>query len=202
MWWQFITMPVGGGVIGWFTNHLAVRMLFRPREARRVLGVTFQGLIPRRRSELAAHVADAVESEFLSHEDIEAILRDPGYQEAFGKLIELAIHEALLEKFSACPRVLRAVIGEGLVDRVAAGATQEVTQRLPHLIEGAISELEKRLDIRELITAKINAFDLDRLEAIVLRIASTELRFIEVLGGVVGAVVGVAMAALQCLLGG
>ena len=202
MWWQFITMPVGGGVIGWFTNHLAVRMLFRPREARRVLGVTFQGLIPRRRAELAAHVADAVESEFLSHEDIESVLRDPGYQEAFGQRIEKAIHEALLEKFAAWPRVLRAVIGQGLVDRVAAGATQEVTQRLPHLIEGAIAEMEERLDIRELIAAKINAFDLDRLEEIVLRIASTELRFIEVLGGVVGAVVGVAMAGLQCLLGG
>ena len=40
MWWKLVAMPLVGGAIGWVTNFLAIRMLFRPRLPRRVLGLT------------------------------------------------------------------------------------------------------------------------------------------------------------------
>lgn len=200
MWWQLIAMPALGGLIGWFTNHLAIRMLFRPRRPRRVLGVTVQGLVPRRRGELAERVAQTIEREFISHEDIKAILQDPSYQDALGARLAEGLREYLAGKVTNGPRLLKAVVTEALLDRLAAAAAQGVMRRLPGLIEGALGEFERRFDIQEVVRSKIEAFELDRLEATVLELARTELRFIEVLGGVIGALVGLLFGALELLV--
>ena len=87
-----------------------------------------------------------------------------------------------------------------MLDRMAAAAAQGVMKRLPGLIEGALGEFERRFDIRDVVRAKIEAFELDRLEATVMELARTELRFIEILGGVIGALVGLLFGALELLV--
>lgn len=200
MWWQFVTMPVGGALIGWLTNRLAIRMLFRPRRPWRFLGLTVQGLLPRRRVELADRVAEAIEREFLSLDDIRATLRDPEYRKALGERVEGWLRELFSEKLANGPRLLRAVVGDGLVDRLAAGAAQEVIRHLPSLIEGALGEFERRFDVRQVVRSNIEAFDLGRLEDIVLQLARRELRFIEVLGGVIGFAIGLLLIVAEHLL--
>ncbi len=200
MWWQFVTMPVGGALIGWLTNRLAIRMLFRPRRPWRFLGLTVQGLLPRRRVELADRVAEAIEREFLSLDDIRATLRDPEYRKALGERVEGWLRELFSEKLANGPRLLRAVVGDGLVDRLAAGAAQEVIRHLPGLIEGALGEFERRFDVRQVVRSNIEAFDLGRLEDIVLQLARRELRFIEVLGGVIGFTIGLLLVVVEHLL--
>lgn len=200
MWWQFVTMPVGGALIGWLTNRLAIRMLFRPRRPWRFLGLTVQGLLPRRRVELADRVAEAIEREFLSLDDIRATLRDPEYRKALGERVEGWLRELFSEKLANGPRLLRAVVGDGLVDRLAAGAAQEVIRHLPSLIEGALGEFERRFDVRQVVRSNIEAFDLGRLEDIVLQLARRELRFIEVLGGVIGFTIGLLLVVVEHLL--
>ncbi|NQT52957.1 DUF445 family protein [bacterium] len=197
MWWQFLTMPLGGALIGWLTNRLAIRMLFRPRKPRRILGLTVQGVLPRRRAELAHRVAEAIEQEFLSLEDIRTAIQDPAYSAALGQRVETWMRDFFREKLANGPRLLKAVVGEGLVDRLATGAAEQVNDRLPGLIEGAVLEFEKRFDVCQVVRSKIENFEFDRLEAIVLRLASRELRFIEVLGGVIGLLVGLLMALLE-----
>jgi uncharacterized membrane protein YheB (UPF0754 family) len=201
MWLPWITMPVVGGAIGWFTNRLAIRMLFRPRRPLRLFGFTIQGLIPRRRGQLAARVAEAVEREFISHDDIKAVVQDPAYQTALGERLKERLREYLREKLWNGPRLLQAVVSEGLVERVAAAATHEVMKRLPDFVEGAVGEFEQRFDIQAVVQAKVEASELDRLEGMVLELARTELRFIEVLGGVIGCVVGLGFALAESLLG-
>lgn len=200
MWWQFVTIPVGGALIGWLTNRLAIRMLFRPRRPWRFLGLTVQGLLPRRRVELADRVAEAIEREFLSLDDIRATLRDPEYRKALGERVEGWLRELFSEKLANGPRLLRAVVGDGLVDRLAAGAAQEVIRHLPSLIEGALGEFERRFDVRQVVRSNIEAFDLGRLEDIVLQLARRELRFIEVLGGVIGFAIGLLLIVVEHLL--
>lgn len=55
------SLPFVAALIGWFTNFVAVKMLFRPRKAVRILGIRFQGLVPRRQKELAEKIAETVE---------------------------------------------------------------------------------------------------------------------------------------------
>jgi uncharacterized membrane protein YheB (UPF0754 family) len=52
--WKLISIPVIGFIIGYFTNYLAIKMLFYPRKP--ILG--FQGVLPKRRNELAKNIAE------------------------------------------------------------------------------------------------------------------------------------------------
>src|SRR3989338_4570246 len=49
--------PIAGAIIGWFTNYVAIKMLFRPYRPVNLLGYKLQGLIPKRRKEIAAGIA-------------------------------------------------------------------------------------------------------------------------------------------------
>ena len=68
---ELLIMTVVGALIGWFTNYLAVKMLFRPIRPRRVplIKIELQGLIPRRREEIAVTIGATVEKELISVKD-------------------------------------------------------------------------------------------------------------------------------------
>jgi len=61
--------------------------------------------------------------------------------------------------------------------------------------------LEKGLDVQALVTDKVAAFPLDKLEALILQVAAKELRAIEILGGVLGILIGIGQVALLYFLG-
>ena len=72
--------PVLGAIIGYITNWIAIRMLFRPRTAKRILGIRVPftpGIIPKSRDELARNVGKAVARELLSSDAIRAQLDSP-----------------------------------------------------------------------------------------------------------------------------
>ncbi len=73
----YITGPLIGGIIGYFTNYIAVKMLFYPRKEVRLFGRVLPftpGAIPKGRSRLASAVGHAVSDSLLTKSDIEAML--------------------------------------------------------------------------------------------------------------------------------
>lgn len=52
--WKIILIPVMGFVIGYFTNYIAVKMLFHPR--RKIFGI--QGVLPKRKKQLAKNIGE------------------------------------------------------------------------------------------------------------------------------------------------
>jgi len=63
-------LPIVAALIGWITNFLAVKMLFHPREARKILFFTFHGVFPKRQKALADKLGDIVSAELISITDI------------------------------------------------------------------------------------------------------------------------------------
>ncbi|MEL6714072.1 MAG: DUF445 family protein, partial [Planctomycetota bacterium] len=56
----WLLLPLVGALIGYGTNRLAVRMIFRPIEPVRILGFRVQGLIGRRQAEIARSIGGVV----------------------------------------------------------------------------------------------------------------------------------------------
>ena len=106
---------VWGGVIGYLTNALAIRMLFRPLTRKYLLGIPVPltpGIIPRRRGELARSIGRMVARDLLSAET----LRDRLESEAFGRALEAqfrSVREAIARKPLA--DLAAAVSGAGTV---------------------------------------------------------------------------------------
>ena len=56
-------MIIIGALIGWITNYFAIKMLFRPLKEINILGFKVQGLIPKRKMEMAESIADTIQEE-------------------------------------------------------------------------------------------------------------------------------------------
>ena len=96
--WQIISIPLIAALIGWVTNYLAVKMIFRPRIPVRVFGITFQGLIPKRQMQIAASIGETVASDLLSHDDIKDVLGKLDLAEQVQHLIDRQL-ESFIAKF-------------------------------------------------------------------------------------------------------
>lgn len=88
--------PIVGGIIGWFTNWLAIKMLFRPLRERRLFGVRIPftpGILPRGRARLASSIGDTVATELFTPEVLRARIASPDVRRA----VERGLSELLLE---------------------------------------------------------------------------------------------------------
>ncbi len=77
MIWKILAAPMTGAIIGYCTNWLAVKMLFRPREEKYIFGfkVPFTpGVIPKGKKRLAAAVSKVVNEQLLTKEAVEGRL--------------------------------------------------------------------------------------------------------------------------------
>jgi uncharacterized membrane protein YheB (UPF0754 family) len=69
----YLLPPLLGAFIGYVTNYIAIRMLFRPLRPWRLLGVRVPltpGIIPSKRHELAARMGEMVGSHLLTSDDV------------------------------------------------------------------------------------------------------------------------------------
>ncbi|MBK9383711.1 MAG: DUF445 family protein [Planctomycetes bacterium] len=185
------TFPLVGALIGYVTNWLAVRMIFRPRRPIGISFLSFQGVLPRRKDAFARSIASAVGSHLFTSEDLSKLVRDPEVHRALEAGIERRMGtfvDGIKQKVPMAGMFL-----QGSMLELAREKILEMSEGLLGEIAG---HLETSADLQGSIERKIQGFDLDRLEAIVLEVAKREMRFIEVAGGVLGGLVGAAQMLL------
>ena len=76
--WNYFVPPVAGLIIGYFTNDLAIKMLFRPYRPYRVLGRQLPftpGLIPQNQPRLAKQVSKTIMGSLLTPEELRNLAR-------------------------------------------------------------------------------------------------------------------------------
>lgn len=186
---RLIAVPIIAAATGYLTNYIAVRMLFRPQAERRWLGFRIQGLVPKRRPQIARKIGETVEQHLISHDDIKAALDHPDVNERIRKIVDARL-DGLEEKLQGLHPMAGMFLKGEIMIKARAIIADEVTRAVPPITESIVDHLEEKLDFKQLVTEKIEGFDLGRFEEIVLTIASRELRAIEILGGVLGFAIG------------
>ena len=80
----WILPPLLGALIGYVTNRIAIKMLFRPLNPKRLFGVRIPltpGVIPRNRYDLARTIGRMVSEQLLSPEALKEQLDNPEFRE-------------------------------------------------------------------------------------------------------------------------
>jgi len=97
---QYGAPPLLGAFIGYLTNKVAIKMLFRPLTAKYLFGVRIPmtpGVIPSKRGDLAVNIGEMVGSHLLTSQEISKALEKPSFQKTLYELIE-SRGETLLQK--------------------------------------------------------------------------------------------------------
>ena len=184
-----ILTPFITAAIGWFTNWVAIQMLFRPRKPMRIFFWRWQGLIPRRQKQLAAEAAEIIEREIMQQHMIVNEIR----KIELGPYLEEAAHKVVWERIGpqlkAIP-LLGGFINESTLSKFEVIAAASMKEEAGPLMEKVATQFEATVNLKQLIEDNIAAFDLERLEAIVNEVAQREFRTIERLGAVLGFLIG------------
>ena len=197
---QFILIPVISAFIGWFTNWIAIKMLFHPKEPKRVLGVTFHGIFPKRQRKFAEKLGKMISEEFLSFEDIQEKITNPQNLKKLMPTVEGHVDNFLRNKLSDEMPFLSLFIGERTIRSLKNIFMQELETLFPQLMKNYAGHLEQELDLEKIVTEKVSAFSSDKLENILYQIMSKEFRFVELLGGVIGFIIGIIQVLISYFL--
>lgn len=197
---EWVVLPAAGSLIGWVTNHLAIRMLFRPKAPVTLFRrFRLQGVLPRRQAEFARAVAETVERELLPVHEVFERIDLAKYQgeavDAVLRVVDRRLEESLPELIPFRLRRLVADYIRSIVSKEAALVVAELSDRVKE-------RLAEDVRFGELVHEKVSRLDTDQLEGIVVRVAGAELRAIEVLGAVLGLFIGVIQAAFLSVSGG
>ena len=123
--WLYVSPPVVGGIIGYFTNDIAIKMLFRPYRAIYVGGRQLPftpGLIPRNQERLAKRVSDTIMGSLLTPGELQnlarRLLQPERVQGGILWLLQLALDQIRADQNQKASKilagVLRDLLGESL----------------------------------------------------------------------------------------
>ncbi len=192
---KLLFLALVGALIGWLTNVIAIKLLFRPINPIGIKGTPFtiQGLIPKRKGEIAKSIGDVISEELVSMEVIvDQIIEDMDKKQIVEIIKEKIIIVANEKMPSLIPSMFKGMIIQNIESMIDENGEQIVTELGEKLSHKAI----EAIDISKMVEDQINAFDFVKIEQMTLKIASTELKHIEVLGGVLGFIIGLLQGVL------
>ncbi|WP_217603545.1 DUF445 domain-containing protein [Chitinophaga sp. GbtcB8] len=183
-------IPFISAFIGWFTNWIAIKMLFHPRQPMKLGFMTLQGIFPKRQRQFAEKLGKLVADELLSFEDIREKLTDPQKIKNIIPLVEDHLEHFLRVKLPEAMPVLSMFIGDSTIKQIKDVLVKELDTLFPMMIAQYLDNVKDELDLERIVTDKVAAFSSDKLEQILQGIMSREFRFVEIIGGVLGFLIG------------
>ena len=190
------TLPIIAALTGWITNYIAIKMLFHPREKKKILFVEVQGIFPKRQKSLAEKLGKIVANELFSFEDVKGALKDPKNLEGVHQVIDEKLDDFLETRMVESMPMLYVFMSDEMRVKIKETLQAELQLMLPDLIDRFAGRIEEQIDVEKTVYEKVVNFSSDKLEGILYSIMSKEFKFIEILGGVLGFIIGLIQVAL------
>ncbi|MDK0886828.1 DUF445 family protein [Clostridium perfringens] len=126
-----------GAVIGYITNWLAIKMLFRPREAKYIFGMKLPftpGLIPKEKSRIANKVGETVGTHLLNSDSLSKALKDDKIKAKFNEVAKEKINQ-VINSNSTLEDSLKNTLGENyyalkgnMIDNIAKTILESIQE--------------------------------------------------------------------------
>ena len=187
---KLVIMVIISAAIGWITNWVAIKMLFRPHNEINLGLFKIQGLIPKRRAEIGIGIADVIQNELISIKDVIANIDREEFSKRLNDLIDDVLEKKLKTKVKEKFPVMQMFFSDKMAKDVSNTIKDIVMENQEKIFEIFSNYAEENIDFSTIITDKISNFSLDKLEEIINGLAKKELKHIEVIGAILGAFIG------------
>ena len=197
---QLLIMIFISATIGWITNWVAIKMLFRPHKEINFGLFKIQGLIPKRRAEIGNGIANIIQNELISVKDVISNID----REEFSKRLDSSIDKVLEKNLKAKVKEKFPVLQMFFTDRMAKDVSNTIKdiimENQEKIFEIFSNYAEENINFEVIISDKISNFSLDKLEEIITLLAKKELKHIEVIGAILGGLIGVAQYLITLII--
>jgi uncharacterized membrane protein YheB (UPF0754 family) len=194
--WILCSLPIIAALIGYVTNYLAVKMLFHPREKVKILFLEIQGIFPKRQEVLGERLGEVVARELVSIEDITAKIKEVSQSDAMTEAMDEHLEHLIRKKLPEMFPMMAMFLNDEMVEKIKGAFASELLQMTDQFTDKMSEDLKESLHIQSMVKDKVVQFSSEKLEAILFEIMKKEFQFIEILGGVLGFVIGSVQAGI------
>ena len=127
----YFVAPLLGGLIGYITNDIAIRMLFRPHKAKYLFGIHIPftpGIIPKEKGRIAEAIGGVISENLMNNEVLEKYLLS---DEMIGK-VRSAVEEFIStqqQNQESVARFLGHYLSKDEIDSIAQNINQSITKQ-------------------------------------------------------------------------
>ena len=187
---QLLVMILISGAIGWITNWVAIKMLFRPHREINFGLFKIQGLIPKRKAEIGSGIANIIQNELISVKDVISNIDREEFSKRLNKLIDEVLNKNLKKKVKEKFPFLQVFFTDKVAKDIGNAIKSIIIENQEKIFEIFSNYAEENIDFEIIISDKISNFSLDKLEEIITFLAKKELKHIEVIGAILGMLIG------------
>jgi len=184
------TLPLIGALIGWLTNYIAIKMLFHPKNEIKIFFFSLQGIFPKRQQALAEKLGQVVSTELVSAQEVTAHLKEKATSDAVLDHISMRIEEGIASRLPRLFPMLAMLMSGEITNKLKRVMLEQISSLNEELIDKLSRELEEELDVQAIVEEKVSAFSSDKLEEMLFSIMRREFKFVEVVGAVLGFLIG------------
>jgi uncharacterized membrane protein YheB (UPF0754 family) len=174
-------------------------MLFHPRKKIRILFFDIQGIFPKRQYAMAEKIGKMVAQELLNVSDFKDRINDPKNLESINQNIEAKVDQYLDETFPAKYPMMSMLLGKKARLKMKGDFLKEVQSVTPVVIDKYMENLEGTFDVEKIVRQKVSLLSPVTLENLIMGILKKEFQFIELIGAVLGFMIGVIQVLLVVL---
>ena len=187
---QLLIMIFISATIGWITNWVAIKMLFRPHKEINFGLFKIQGLIPKRKAEIGSGIANIIQNELISVKDVISNIDREEFSKRLNSSIDKVLEKNLKGKVKEKFPVLQMFFSDRMAKDVSNTIKDIIMENQEKIFEIFSNYAEENIDFEVIISDKISNFSLDKLEEIITLLANKELKHIEVIGAILGMLIG------------
>ncbi|TYQ14855.1 UNVERIFIED_CONTAM: hypothetical protein Cloal_1241 [Acetivibrio alkalicellulosi] len=183
---KILLLAILGSFIGWITNKIAIKMLFKPVKPVKLFFFEIQGVFPKRQSAIAESLGKVVERELIGIEDLKESFINETNIELVKKRLKEKISTIIKENV---PTFILTMAG-GHINKILEKFMEEESSFFSDIFNEIISS-DNTINIKTIVEEKVNKMDFDMFEKILLDLISRELKFVEYIGAILGFVIGI-----------
>ncbi|MGZ5361372.1 MAG: hypothetical protein ACXWZW_07140 [Solirubrobacterales bacterium] len=180
-WW---VLPIGGVIIGYVTNWVALWMIFEPTEPRRLGPLKLQGLFLRRQPEVAEVYAEIIADDIVTAANIGDELLNGRRADRTRRMIEDAMRPAIDRSLGSAHSAVRVAVGSRRYDAIREGLASEAVDYTVTPLSDPEFNRRQAAAMRSLVSERIAALP-HRDFAEMLRSAMREDEWLLLLHGAV-----------------
>ncbi len=186
-WW---ILPLFGVLVGYFTNFLALKLIFRPLNPIKIGKLTIQGMFIKRQKEVSTEYSNIVASKIITIENIfEYIIRGPG-SEKLEKIVQKQIEQTINEMAGLIKSLVEITTGSQLFTHIRNIACFRFMQELPMNIRNVFGYAENALDLEHILRTKMAELPPVEFEAFLRPVFKEDETKLIVIGAILGGVAG------------
>lgn len=198
--YTLLLVPFVAAFASWLMIKIAIASLFKPYKPIKILGLQFQGILPKLKESYTKEIAHAISNEILNSTIIHKKLTGVETLEKSMPVIEEHIDNFLNHKLKEAIPVISMFVGEKIINQLKELFLQELKELFPSIMSQFIGNLSQSSELEEEIVLKLQSISVAETEVLFYKNCKKSLRRIEIGFAIGGLIAGAAQLLVTLMI--